>query len=363
VGLLRIFLAFVVIDGHLRSFGLRDPLASDINWTLGLSSLSAVMIFYVISGFLIGFVLDEHYGFEAKGIRSFYIARASRIYSLYWPLFAIMMATDFAGSWHIAFGWKTLTGIFLFGSDWTRAFATYPDDDFSMFPPPLAPAWTLGAEMMFYLLAPFLLRRTAMLTVVLIASFALHVGLLWRLGFSVTWQAHFFPATLWLFLLGAAAWRLESYLKPWVALVLLPLAVRFAIISDQGNGYDTIWAGFALVCLVLSLPGLFAATRSVSWMNFLGNLSYPFYLLHMSILYALFLTPLPIAVSFGKFLLERGAYATEFACIVLCLGLSILAHYGIERPMRRYLTAFFERCASGRIRTLKFPRFYRPAAR
>ena len=145
MGLLRLFLAAVVLAEHLREFVLAPLGMNNGTWNAGLTGQKAVMCFYIISGFLIALVLDRRYGFDARGTAKFYVARFSRIYSLYWPLFAVMVATGFTS--HITgLTWDWLTGTFLFGADW-RVGVIYPTQYYEMFPSALAPAWTLGAEM------------------------------------------------------------------------------------------------------------------------------------------------------------------------------------------------------------------------
>jgi peptidoglycan/LPS O-acetylase OafA/YrhL len=154
--------------------------------------------------------------------------------------------------------------------------------------------------------------------------------------------------------LGSLSWRFGACLKPspWLALVLLPLVVKFGMISDQpGAAYDTIWAAIGILCLAVSLPSLFAATRNVQWMNLLGELSYPFYLLHMAVLYTLFLQPWSLTAPLGTHLLGLGMWVghgaiTTSAVIVICLAVSALAHFAIERPFRRCLLSIFEQAFS-----------------
>src|SRR5205807_10604241 len=87
----------------------------------------AVLFFYVISGFLITFTLSQNYSSDAAGAARFYRNRAVRIFSLYWPVALIGFATV-PGAWHdflVASSPDKLTGLFLLGTDWRVAFASY----------------------------------------------------------------------------------------------------------------------------------------------------------------------------------------------------------------------------------------------
>ena len=69
--------------------------------------------------------------------------------------------------------WDQLTGIFLVGMDWRLSFASYPEVHSDAGIVGLKQAWTLGAELMFYLLAPLLMRSWKIAVSLLVASFGL----------------------------------------------------------------------------------------------------------------------------------------------------------------------------------------------
>jgi peptidoglycan/LPS O-acetylase OafA/YrhL len=84
MGAIRLFLAFAVLQSHVRTFIL-VPNQIYVNNTLGLviNGGYAVMFFFVISGFLMSFVLEGKYD-RTGGTGDFYRARAARIYPLWW---------------------------------------------------------------------------------------------------------------------------------------------------------------------------------------------------------------------------------------------------------------------------------------
>jgi peptidoglycan/LPS O-acetylase OafA/YrhL len=204
VGIIRIFLALVVAYDHLNVWVLAPAgLHLSGHPKLGMSGPTAVMFFYVISGYLISLVLSTQYGPTSEGTRHFYAARFIRIFSLYWPLYAMVMTLNI---WRaretIAGPLDVVTGVTLLGSDWSIAFLSYPNLHFQALPSALAVAWTLGAELAFYLLAPFLLRSTPASAIVLVLSFAVRVAIAQLIGFSNSWSYMFFPGTICFFLLG-----------------------------------------------------------------------------------------------------------------------------------------------------------------
>ena len=87
MGAIRLFLAFVVAADHLRVLILRPSGIDLIEYAkLGFNAGYAVLFFYVISGFLISFVLAEKYANDRAGTLRFYESRFVRIFALYWPV-------------------------------------------------------------------------------------------------------------------------------------------------------------------------------------------------------------------------------------------------------------------------------------
>jgi hypothetical protein len=118
MGVVRLFLAFVVVTDHWRLQAL-DPRR------IGLTSYAelrfnagyAVMFFYVISGFLITYTLVCNYPPDALGIRRFYWNRLVRIFSVYWPVVLLAFVTV-TGAWtgFVAAGFADkLISLFLLG--------------------------------------------------------------------------------------------------------------------------------------------------------------------------------------------------------------------------------------------------------
>ena len=158
MGAIRLFLALVVAADHWRvvvlaPVGLSTEMSD--NYKLGFNAGYAVLFFYVISGFLITFTLTRNYEPGMAGVTNFYRKRFIRIFSLYWPLVLVAFLL-FPWSW-AAFAaagvLQKLSALFLIGLDWQRA-AGMPDPAILG----LSQSWTLGAELIFYIAAPFLLR-------------------------------------------------------------------------------------------------------------------------------------------------------------------------------------------------------------
>jgi peptidoglycan/LPS O-acetylase OafA/YrhL len=181
MGAIRLFLALVVAIDHLRSILLVPAGIPGIPeyLKLGMNAGYAVMFFYMISGFLISTGLAEKYEPTAAGTVAFYRGRFVRIFSLYWPMIGVIFLAfnGLAAAFLMLPLADQITSVIILGMDWRIAFADYPNEHWDASPVFLHPAWTLGAELTFYLVAPFLLRsRKAMLTVFVLSA-AIRFGL------------------------------------------------------------------------------------------------------------------------------------------------------------------------------------------
>jgi peptidoglycan/LPS O-acetylase OafA/YrhL len=247
------------------------------------------MFFYVVSGFLITYGLSHKYGDDR---RAFYRARFIRIFSLYWPL-VLAVFLLLPGSWArfvAADAWEKFTGIFLIGMDWSFAFSTYPAVHYGAAVQGLQQAWTLGAELVFYLAAPLLMRSWKIGVALLVVSFGFRAALVIANGPGFgngIWNYLFIGSTFGFFMLGhlvcLAAQRWVALSNRTLGFALL--AVSFAFMNEGGRipAFDTPYFWVGVLCFTLSLPGLFEATRGVRWLNALGDLSYPVYLVHTAV--------------------------------------------------------------------------------
>jgi peptidoglycan/LPS O-acetylase OafA/YrhL len=323
MGLVRMWMTLAVMVDHwgVHSGGVY---IADMK-KLGLNAGYALMLFNVISGFLITYTLTRNYGNDAAGIRHYYANRAVRVFSLYWPALALGCIAMPAVAWNLAAkDWPDiLTSIFLLGSDWRLAFASYPHDHWEALPLAFGPAWTLGAELTFYICAPFIVRRTLVVTAIMIGSLAVRFWFVWQYGAQIqeTWTLHFFGSTVCFFMFGILAHRAASALpllnNHVVGLALM--AVAICILSlRRVYTFDSIGFWCAVPCITLALPGIFALTKNIRWVTFLADLTYPMYIVHMVVLFKLhefFRPSLPV-----------------FAAIVIVIAVAV--HLLIERPLQ-----------------------------
>ena len=312
MGTLRLLLALAVVVSHSAPiFGL----------TLT-GGLPAVQTFYIISGFYMALILDEKY--RGRGwVRTFYLNRFLRIFPIYWMALAVVAGVSCA-SWyardrplalHFWALWlpqmtpsavvaMAISNVTLFTQDavmflgirdghlaFTSRFWAEPMQAWKLLLIPQA--WSLGVELLFYAVAPFLLRQpTRMLAFVAAGSLSLRVCL-YRLGLdSDPWTYRFFPTELFFFCAGALAFRLyrsrlEGRPLDWrigagVGVLVLACTILFQYIPVFAREKSAPWGYYAVV--VSTLPLLFHATRRSRIDGLVGELSYPMYVSHLFVI-------------------------------------------------------------------------------
>jgi peptidoglycan/LPS O-acetylase OafA/YrhL len=208
----------------------------------------------------------------------------------------------------------------------------------------LGPCYTVGLEMMFYLIAPFLVRRSIYLLATIWAlSFIVHIVPAWFGLEPRRWQYDFFPSTLVFFLSGCLSYRLytcsERWRYPsWLGYMLPMLFVGFCLWQPP---YWSITAEPVVIILLYALvavgtPFLFRACRHSKIDRFFGDLSYPVYVVHPVILYML-ISPATLATPSTPFSVLLG-----FSLLLIALT-SIVLLIEVDWPIGR-LRAFSRLC-------------------
>ena len=298
MGIVRTLLALSVVCAHMDGFRFFD-------------AQYAVQCFYVISGFLISLILTEQGAYRST--RNFYFARYLRLFPVYIVVAVIslivLVVTGDPQFWGV-YGegtplwtkvWLGVSNVVLFGQAQVLFFAQQGGE--IVYPLSYAfsenvlwrglvnpPAWTLEIELLFYLVAPFVLRRKILLFALLGASIFVRLYL-WHLDLIWTdpWTYRFFPSELALFLVGALA---HQYILPlyqkigkdlldrlsWGAVALTILVLFGYEDLRDGLGYGVVVTGFVL--FVLLVPLLFHFQNNSDFDKRVGDLSYPVYICH-----------------------------------------------------------------------------------
>ena len=346
MGLLRVILAMMVVFAH------RGPIGG-AGWVLHGGAFFAVKAFFMVSGFYMALILHDRY--RRLPVRDFYLSRLLRLLPIYWTIGALTVLAEFllvprdkmfysldsplyywtgplglnfrgipAGLW----AYIGVSDLTLLGSDsWLWLGFSRIDGALSLAPgygpaatagnglSPVPQAWSIGCELWFYLIAPFVTRRL-WLVFVLAGGSLLTRYLMARCGFSgEPWKRAFFPSELIYFLLGVLAYRVylhfpgfqfpERGRSRYVGLTLLAvyavapvslLANHIGPIAVLSDLLDIV--PYALLFLVL--PCLFRATEHSALDGRIGELSYPLYISHNFVYGLLAAIPLDLNAFFGR---------------------------------------------------------------
>lgn len=365
MGTLRTLFAIAVVFAH--SLG-----------NLLVGGRNAVQLFYMISGFLISYVLVERKAYPS--VKSFYINRYLRLYPYYFAiatptLMAFTLASTigkdinffniYIKAPNLADILLIVSNITLFFQDWVMfsgvennrlVFATnFSNSEVVLYQGLLVPqAWTLGVELTFYLLAPFILFRKRILIVLLVSSLLLRVYLISiGLGTQDPWTYRFFPTELALFLLGALAHQIllpiyqknlsttqiEKYSKiSTYFLVLLTLVFSFIPINEMQKSS----ALFSVFLLLMPLAFIFQTNRK--WDKWIGDLSYPIYICHMLVInvstfFISKIVPTENSIVMGKSV-SLDKIAIGLSAVIFSISLAILLNKFIGKPIESLRNRF-----------------------
>jgi peptidoglycan/LPS O-acetylase OafA/YrhL len=318
MGALRFLLAYTVLISHL---GIK------IN---GLTpGVIAVIVFYLLAGHVVARLWGKwQHQPDAQG--RFYRDRAWRILPQYSAamLLATLVWLGGAKSPFIAIR----PGV----SDWLANILIVPlnfymytgQDNFTLIPP----AWSLGAEIQYYLLAPLLLSQK-LRTILIVLGVSLGIFTLAQCQILDTdhYGYRLLPGVLFIFLLGALhelAYRQSALRNLLIGLWSLNFIYLLWLFNGEHYLYynKEVALGLMLAMPLLALlnkPILDKYNNSMATRldRRLGELSYGVFLYHFPVIWLLELQPPALAVN------------EIIAVIMLSLCCAAIGHWAIERPL------------------------------
>lgn len=307
MGFIRFLLATSVLIGHsgpLLGFSLMDP-------------YEAVRFFFVISGFYMGMVLDEKY---QKSTALFLKNRFMRIMPGYWVTvvltlasFALLQRTYYFSSLEEVFfhvkemNFGTLlslifSNLFLVGQDFIFLLGINDSGQFYFskiileakiggYHFLLVPqAWSVSNEFLFYIFAPFLIRRNSffLLLIGLLSYFSANPILERGFG-SDPWVYRNAICSLYYFILGIASFRIYKYVRKlnsnaFYMSVIFMMASSLFIIFYSKIDFQLI-KDVAPIIFSITIPFIFNLTKSSTTDRLMGEFSYPMYILHYLVMF------------------------------------------------------------------------------
>lgn len=153
-------------------------------------------------------------------------------------------------------------------------------------------AWTLGVELTFYLIAPFILPRKNLIYILLVLSIILRICLI-SFGFkNDPWTYRFFPTELSFFLLGAISHQilLPLYKKKFqnnlgmISKATTYFLIIFSLFYFLIPLREIFKTPFLFLFFILFLPMTFIFQNKNAIDKWIGDLSYPIYIGHMLVI-------------------------------------------------------------------------------
>ena len=346
MGIIRFLLAFLVVFTHFP-----------INGTYFLNATFAVQTFYIFSGFYITLILKNNY---YNSYKEFILSRYLRLFPIY---FACVIITFVANKGNTIYGTNIVkdelnfipsillifTNLTMLMQDWVMFLGinnetlTFVTNFENSYPKPLykylyiPQGWTLGLELTFYLMAPFLLKNIDIKKIIIVICISLifRVLLVYN-GFSFDpWNYRFFPNEICFFLFGSISYLIFLKKKTFnktISFFFLFLTIFILIFYEKIKFYtgDYIFIFFYLF-IVFSIPSIFNLTKDNALDKFFGNLSYPIYCCHF--------ISIGFCIAFLK--IERNhSYISGLLVFISVLVLSIFLNKFLQVPVDKFRKKF-----------------------
>lgn len=350
MGTIRTLLAIAVVFAHSYGF-------------MFTGGVLAVQLFYIVSGYLMSTILINNENYNS--ISKFYTNRALRLFPVYWcvaflslilNIFYLYVGNDNFFFIYNELGifpiiWLFFSNIFLIGQDWlmftgvfdgTFGFTTdFQRSDLPIWEALLVPqAWTLGVEICFYLIAPFIIRNKKIwLSLLFISLFIKAYLIIIGLGTKDPFSYRFFPAELCLFLFGVFSHQFfypfyrknnienNKILVNSAVILCIAYILLFHLIPINYFISSIVLIG----TITLTLPLLASFQRASKIDNAIGNLSYPIYISHIMV------------INLIDFISEKYGFYKDLNYYILIFSITILFSILLEVFVNKKVSAIRRR--------------------
>jgi peptidoglycan/LPS O-acetylase OafA/YrhL len=353
MGILRFLFAISVVGAH--------------TWPgtmLFVGGRNAVQCFFIISGFIITFILVDS---KKYTISQFYASRLIRLFPTY---FFILISTfllykfsgftsDISANFINVFSNLSinakllliLSNITLLGQDIIMFMSlkngelgftsNFNNSDLLLYHGLLVPqAWTISLEIYFYLLAPLIVKRYIYLLSILFLSVICRFYLFKEgLALQDPWIYRFFPAELFFFLMGSISYliiykkiviRSKILFNIKTSTILVLILLFYCIFYSYIPFKEIIKTFLLFILLIFIVPFSYIFNNKFKYDMIIGELSYPIYISHFMVMFLISLLQI------------QNSYIYSMVTIFVTILLSILIMLLIESPLKSFKYKYFE---------------------
>jgi len=310
----------------------------------------AVHGFFILSGYLMTYIMINTYSYDLPGIRAFALNRILRLYPGYWVLMILMLPIIFAAGPSAAKVFNFSMGLpdDFFG--WVQNLAMiYPDVVPMRISPRVSPpTWALTVEILFYACIGLGLSKTTRRTIIWFVASLIYMALTHVLDLESKYRYSAVMAGSLPFASGAMLYHFRDRiagLAPWL---VTPVGVTSLFVAFFSNclcgclvvllgGGDEIGCLFYYINLILNFFVILALSKQAGLRisrkldSSIGDYSYPIYLFHY---------PAGLAVSMILFGEARRGFHLDGVFVLLaslppCLLVSFLLIRFVDHPIQR----------------------------
>lgn len=325
MGLLRLILALSVVAGHSKStvFGF-----------YGVGATYAVPVFFAISGFYMAMILNEKYVTNKVG--EFYLSRAMRIFPMFFVGVALSLLVShkeiyetFKSLEIIPKLYMLISNFFIFGGDLSNQFCWVTTSGTCERPLNVLinpPSWSLSPELLFYAIAPFAVRNTNRIILMILVG-CLYFFLANKIHYplqtfpfnaekSTPFVYYFWGASIVFFFLGALGYKLKNGDSVnYIYLLIVALVVSCT---------ETTIPSWLMLLLCVGIPQIFSITKNNSFDRVMGELSYPIYILHY-----------PVCLLLFRHEAGNGFISTGSLAAIITILISLPAYFLIDKRLSK----------------------------
>ncbi len=299
-GTWRYILAILVLISH----------ASSLEFNLG---VFAVINFLIISGYLNANLLEKYY--SIKNVKLYYFDRFLRIAPQFYFYFILIIIINYKLN---IFDFKlidVLTNFSILPLGYYLIFDNLFSYDYKLMIPP---TWTLGLELTFYLIFPYIIFRKKIDSIFFLSFLVFVIAFSFQF-YNRAINYTLLPGTLFIFLIGAYAYYEDIKKNKFILTVLLCLVLMLMITIFNKEFYKILYnkeviSGIIVGSLLINIKKY----RSNKIDFFLGNLSYGIYLNHF------------ICLKILSYYFNLTSFQLIIFAIIISSLLSFLSYYYIE---------------------------------